>query len=79
MCKKCEICGSEFQWTLIDAYHPDVKYEICSNCLIKLVNYSLNPEDWKKLILNNHDENEFLLHEDFYDEKWKYTTTKFLK
>jgi hypothetical protein len=28
---------------------------------------NLSPEEWKKLT-RTHDENEFLLHEDFYDE-----------
>lgn len=67
--KKCEICGSEHQWTLNDAYHPRIIYEICSNCLIMLVNYSLSKKAWNKLIAEGHSEHEFLLHEDFYDEE----------
>ncbi len=69
MTKKCEICGSELQWTLVDEYHPEVKYKVCSNCLIHLVNNALPSKSWKKLIKNGHNENEFILHGDFYDEE----------
>ncbi|KKL56064.1 hypothetical protein LCGC14_2249170 [marine sediment metagenome] len=69
MSKKCEICESDLQWILNDAYHPNVKYEVCSNCIVLLVNCSLTKKFWKKLIANGHSDNEFLLHGDLYDDE----------
>jgi len=65
----CESCGAfEVQWILKDQSDPNIKYKVCSNCLIMLVSRSLSPQQYFNLLKNNHDENEFLLHSDFYDD-----------
>jgi hypothetical protein len=70
--KKCEACkDAEIQWTLLDELRPNTAkpYSVCSNCLIELTTTSLQPKKFKNLIKSGHKDDEFLLHEDFYDEK----------
>lgn len=66
--KKCESCGTEVQWNLIDEYDKKIKYKLCSNCLLALVNCRLSTIEFFSLLKNGHTTNEFYLHCDFYDE-----------
>ena len=73
MNEKCQICGKhEVQWelksTLGDESERDPIYKICSNCLDNLVNRNLSQKQFKNILKNGHSDNEYLLHEDFYDE-----------
>lgn len=68
----CESCGERHvQWILKDAYvHRNTKgYRVCSSCLLMLVNCDLSAKNFKNILNNGHSDNEFLLHEDFYDEE----------
>jgi hypothetical protein len=69
--RKCEACqNAGIQWRLLDELRPTAKpYNVCSNCLIELTTTSLKPKEFKNLLKSGHKEGEFLLHEDFYDEK----------
>jgi len=44
-------------------------YNLCNNCLLQLVTYSLSKEQYRRLIQNGHTNKEFYLHDDFYDEE----------
>lgn len=69
MTKKCEGCGSVIQWFLRDRYHPEVIYNVCSNCLLDLVMNSLSKKQFSNLLKSDHKTSEFLLHGDFYSEE----------
>jgi hypothetical protein len=65
----CQCCEeSEHQWSLISSYGDEKPYLVCSNCLISLVTYRLSKKQYKNLLKNGHEESEFLIHDDFYDE-----------
>lgn len=77
---KCEACEERRQSVeLIDKgfESPDVSYKICNNCLFNLVNTRLSPKQFKNLLKNGHDVNEFYLHSDFYEEDGTATQPKF--
>ena len=63
---KCESCEKIFD-NLIELIDGTSNYMICHNCLLKLVNLRLTPKNYKNLLKNSHDKNEFYLHGDFYD------------
>ena len=67
---KCEICKRfDEQWELKDTLRTNgVSYHVCSNCLVGLVNLELKPEEFKQILKSGHTVEEYLLHEDFYDE-----------
>ena len=64
---KCECCKSKSQWTLKSQY-GGMDYNVCSNCLTDLVNCHLSKKQFKEILKSGHTTDEFLLHEDFYDE-----------
>jgi protein-arginine kinase activator protein McsA len=70
---KCQACNKhESQWELkniIDEESKDPSYMVCSNCLVDLVNCNLKPKQFKLILSNGHDDSEFLLHGDFYDDE----------
>jgi hypothetical protein len=66
--EQCESCGSEKQWELKSMY-GDKTYGVCSNCLTNLVGLNLSKKQFKALLKAGHTDDEFLLHEDFYDEQ----------
>lgn len=67
--KLCECCEKEeVQWELKDSGDKSCIYKVCSCCLSRLTTYSLSPIQFKNLLKNGHTVDEFLLHEDFYDE-----------
>lgn len=67
---ECECgCGEEHQYQLIPTYDDGVSYFVCGMCLQALVNLSLRKKQFKALMKRGHDTGEFLLHEEFYDEK----------
>ena len=66
--KKCECgCGNDAQVIHIELPQGHT-YKLCKNCEIRFVNYFLSPEQFFTLLKNGHDVNEFMLHDDFYDE-----------
>jgi hypothetical protein len=66
---KCECCKKfPHQWVLTDTLDNSVSYFVCSNCLPALVEYNLSRKQFGNLIKSGHSLDEFLLHEDFYDE-----------
>jgi hypothetical protein len=68
--KKCESCKRfEVQWELKDKLGTDKPYKVCTNCLGNLASRDLQPKEFKNLLKSKHSKKEFLLHEDFYDEK----------
>lgn len=64
---KCESCNGLKMVVLKDLLNDRI-YHLCMNCLFKLVNTSLNKEEFNNLIKNGHDNKEFFLHGDFYDD-----------
>lgn len=67
--KNCESCRNfEVQWTLNSEYEKGVKYRVCSNCLLLLVNRALTPKRFKQLIKSGHSREEHILG-DFYSDK----------
>ena len=66
----CEACGDKqtvgVQYKLFCVY-SGVVYKLCSIHLIKIVSHSLSRQEWDNIVLCGHEENEFLLHEDFYE------------
>lgn len=69
--RKCQACGSEVQWVLTSEYDDKETYSICSNCLTNLVRLNLSKKQFKALLKAGHTDDEFFLHEDFYDENGK--------
>ena len=71
MVHKCESCKRwESQWILKSTLDPKEKpYKVCSNCLLPLVGEALDKKQFKNLLKSGHKDEEFLLHEDFYDEE----------
>jgi hypothetical protein len=67
MKKECEACDREVQGILVDQ-GEDKPYHLCNNCMFALINTCLSKEQFKKLIVCGHQDNEFYLHDDFYDE-----------
>lgn len=69
--EKCQVCDeNEIQWHLKDAYTGKIpSYDVCTNCLMFLVNYSLSSKQFFNLLKNGHKVSEHLLHGDFYDEE----------
>jgi hypothetical protein len=66
---KCEACRkTEHQWVLTDTMDESVSYFVCSCCLARLNNYDLTKKQFRNLIKAGHTQDEFLLHDDFYDE-----------
>ncbi len=64
----CECCEKfNVQWKLKDAYNVDKTYNVCSNCLIGLVNLSLTPRQYFNLLKRGHKSSEYQIHSDFYD------------
>ena len=67
----CEVCNSTMEgnpgllWHLSD---DEVTYILCPNCLSRLVMRALSPLQFHTLIKNGHAPEEFMLHDDFYDE-----------
>jgi len=67
---KCECnCGNEGNLTLQDS--SNVIYKICHNCIFELINLNLSKEHFFNLLKNGHKDNEFYLHDDFYDKNGK--------
>jgi hypothetical protein len=66
---KCECCKkAPHQWVLVDTLDASVSYFVCMCCLPDLVTYNLKKKQLRNLAKSGHTANEFLLHEDFYDE-----------
>ena len=66
---KCECCKkAEHQWQITDTLDNSVSYFVCSCCLPDLVTYNLKKKQIRNLIKSGHTRDEFLLHEDFYDD-----------
>lgn len=65
----CEACNHAPRMYELNDLLGKVTYKVCGNCLLKLVIHSLSPEEFRGLIASGHHENEFYLHEDFYDEE----------
>jgi hypothetical protein len=66
---KCEACRkTEHQWVLTDTMDDSVSYFVCSNCLFRLNTLNLSKKQFRNLIKSGHDQSEYLLHDDFYDE-----------
>lgn len=64
---KCDCCNNESQWVLKSVY-GDKDYNVCSNCLSDLTNFHLSKKQFKNILKAGHSTDEFLLHDDFYDE-----------
>lgn len=62
---KCQSCKKEV--SNIIEMKDDVLFKICHNCIFLLVTCSLEPEQWKNLVVF-HGETPFYLHSDFYDD-----------
>lgn len=69
--KLCECgCGNIGLVRLsITADQNAIRYDVCMNCLIALVNLSLSPKQFKSLLRRGHKDTEYLLHGDFYDNE----------
>ena len=66
--EKCQACEKgPVQWHLKSAYGYEPAYDVCSCCLMKLVDNSLSKKQFFGLLKNGHTAKEYLLHEDFYD------------
>ena len=64
----CECCKeNEVQYELKSSI-VNVTYKVCGNCLQPLVCYQLEPEQFKNLLATGHNDEEFLIHGDFYDD-----------
>jgi len=72
---KCEACGEFPQMINLDT--RDGVYNICHNCLLKLVTLSLSNQEFKNLLKNGHKSTEFYLHSDFYDGDGNALQSKF--
>lgn len=65
-CESCEECNAQCELK-IKGSHLESTYKLCLNCLGELINLNLTKKQFKNLLKNGHNENEFYLHEDFYD------------
>jgi len=71
--KLCESCEKhQVMFKLKDVYgerHNKAKtYNLCANCLHNLTHLALSPEQYKNLLKNGHQADEYFIHSDFYDE-----------
>ena len=72
--KMCECgCGREAQMEWCEILDDDGQkygtiYKLCMNCVHDFGNYNLSPKQFKALLKNGHENWEFMLHDDFYDD-----------
>jgi hypothetical protein len=68
---ECEACGEKDVLCVLEDLFSikNSRFIVCGNCLISLINLRLSVKQFKNLIKNGHNSNEFYLHEDFYDEE----------
>lgn len=64
----CEACDESIAGSILKLNSTEKPYRVCLNCLSPLVNEDLSRKQFKNLLENGHDVNEFLLHGDFYDK-----------
>jgi hypothetical protein len=72
---RCQACKENNESVVLkDApgiKHRDAPYHLCMNCLGQLVNLRLTRVQYSNLLKSGHKDTEFLLHDDFYNEKGK--------
>jgi len=66
--EQCEACKENKAQTTVEVY-GDKPYILCMNCQSDIVNTCLSPKQFKNLLKNGHEPEEFLLHGDYYDEE----------
>ena len=67
----CQACEESHVQAVLKSTHEGHPYKVCQNCLSPLVNICLTRKQFKNLLKNGHKASEFLLHDDFYDERGK--------